>query len=175
VSAEISTPESGSWLRTLLSGRPHQVIHSARGIYMYRWYLLPRSRWCNVYLHKFVGSDDAPALHNHPWWFASLVVSGSYVEVTEDGGQWRGPGSLAYRPARHRHRLQLTRDASGRERPCVSIVITGPHRQTWGFFCPHRNGAWRFIHWRDFSAGGCGEVGDEASTPAPVSHDIPTT
>lgn len=158
MSAQISTPENGSWLGLLFSGRPHQLVASERGIYLYRWYLIPRNRWCNVYLQKFVGSDDPPALHNHPWWFASLLLSGTYCEVTEHDSRWRVPGRLALRPARYRHRVELARDACGCERPCLSVVVTGPRRQEWGFFCPRRNGEWKFIPWRNFSGGGCGET-----------------
>lgn len=175
MSAIISTPDRDRWLRVLFSRRPHQVVHSERGIYLYRWYLIPQNRWCNVYLHKFIGSDDPPALHNHPWWFASLVLSGAYLEVTEDGGHWRSAGSLAYRPARHRHRVQLVRCRDGREQPCVSVVVTGPHRQGWGFFCPRRGGGWRYIRSQDFTGGGCGEVGDDAPAPNPDYSDISTT
>lgn len=157
MSAEISTPERGSWLQTLRSRRPHQVIRCERGDYLHRWFLVPQNRWVNVYVHRFVGSDDPPALHNHPWRFLSLVLSGAYLDVTEHGAQWRGPGSLVYRPAHHRHRVQLIRDAEGRERRCVSVVVTGAHQQTWGFFCPRSEGRWRFIPWREFTAGGCGE------------------
>lgn len=57
VSATISTPRGDRWLlRVLLSRRPHQVIHSERGVHLYRWYLIPRNRWCNVYLQTFTSS-----------------------------------------------------------------------------------------------------------------------
>lgn len=157
MSAEVSTPEQGSWLQTLRTRRPHQVIRCERGDYLHRWFLIPQNRWVNVYLHRFIGSDDPPALHNHPWPFLSLLISGAYFDVTEHGARWRGPGSLAYRPAYHRHRVELLRDDAGRERPCLSVVITGAHQQGWGFFCPQPDGRWRFIPWRDFTAGGCGD------------------
>jgi hypothetical protein len=161
VSAAISTPEPASWLRLLVSGRPHQQIASDNGIYLYRWFLLPRNRWCNVYLHKFVSSDDPPALHNHPWWFASLLLSGTYCEVTEHDSRWRVPGRLVVRPARYRHRVELAHDDSGREQPCWSVVVTGPRTQAWGFFCPRRTSEWQFVPWRNFSGGGCGETRED--------------
>jgi len=173
MSAIVSTPTEKPWLRTLLSGRPHQVIRSERGVYLHRYFLVPRNRWHNLYLHRFVGSDDAPALHSHPWSFATLIVSGSYTEVTENGAHWRGPGSLAFRRAGHRHRVQLLRDDTGREQTCLTIVLTGRRTQAWGFFCPRRDGTWRFIPWQNFGAGGCGEysnatdgqLGDTKSRP----------
>lgn len=160
MSEHISTPSTGSWLRTLLSGQPHQIIHSEHGVYLHRTFLVPRNSWHNIYLHRFVGSDDPPALHSHPWAFATLILRGSYTEITAGGTQWRGPGSVAFRRAGHRHRVQLHRDRQGREQPCVSIVITGRRSHQWGFFCPRRDGTWRFIPWQNFGAGGCGEYGN---------------
>jgi len=173
VSASISAPSHRSWLQQLLSGRPHQEVATERGgIYLKRWFLVPHNRFVNIYLHKFVGSDDPPALHNHPWWFASLLLSGTYCEVTECGSRWRVPGRLVFRPARHRHRVELARDDSGREQPCLSVVVTGPHRQAWGFFCPRRNGEWRFIPWRNFGGGGCGEAGHDRPHEMWIQHVI---
>ncbi len=161
MSAEVSTPEPGSWFQKLRSRRPHQVIRCARGEYLRRWFLVPqKNRFVNVYLHKFVGSDDPTALHNHPWRFLSLVLSGAYVEVTEHGTQRRSPFSVAYRPAHHRHRIQLIRDQDGERPPCLSVVITGAHQQGWGFFCPPAppTGAGASSPpGGDFTAGGCGD------------------
>jgi hypothetical protein len=50
--------------------------------YLLRWYLIPRNRFFNVYLHKIVRSDDDRALHDHPWWWLSVMLKGRYAEVT---------------------------------------------------------------------------------------------
>ncbi|MBX8687810.1 hypothetical protein GO011_10265, partial [Mycobacterium sp. 20091114027_K0903767] len=77
MSATVSTPHPGGWLKVLLSGHPHQVITNNSAPYLQRWYLIPRNRYCNIYLHRFIASDD-PTCHDHPWWFASLLLHGSY-------------------------------------------------------------------------------------------------
>lgn len=71
------------WFATLLSGRPHFIIGGTDRPYLLRWFLIPRNRWFNIYLHKFCRDDDDRALHDHPWWFVSIMLQGSYVEHLE--------------------------------------------------------------------------------------------
>ena len=153
MSAVVSAPVGHGWLARLLTGRPHQLVGPAGDPYLKRWFLIPRNRWGNVYLHEFLRSDDPDALHNHPWAFLSLCVRGSYVEVTESGRRSRRPGGVAFRQARFAHRIEVTGSGSARPRPCWTVVVTGPKVQEWGFFCSPG----RFVPWTQFD-GGCGEV-----------------
>src|SRR4051812_37025247 len=97
------------WLKTLCSGKPHFFIGGQDAPYMLRWYLLPRNPWLNLYLHKFLRDDDDRALHDHPWWFVSLMLRGAYYETTPS--EWtelgqvalRKAGSIAFRRATHQH------------------------------------------------------------------------
>src|SRR6185312_6999729 len=50
-----------------------------------RWFVVPRNFFNNVYLHRFLRSDDDRALHDHPWDNRSWVLSGEYVEHLQDG------------------------------------------------------------------------------------------
>jgi hypothetical protein len=47
--------------------RPDFIIGGADNPYLLRWWIIPRNRWCNVYLHKILRDDDPRALHDHPW------------------------------------------------------------------------------------------------------------
>src|ERR1700730_1780235 len=82
MTAVVSSPDERQWFRTLLCGQPHQVVKTEVGTYLYRWFLLPHNRWRNVYLHKFVRSDDPGPLHDHPWDFVSLCLATGYDEIT---------------------------------------------------------------------------------------------
>ncbi len=164
MSATVSTPTPGRWLSVLLRGRPHEVIDNHDAAYLQRWHLIPRNRWCNIYLHRFIASDDATC-HDHPWGFTSVLLRGVYDEVQPHRTTTRRAGSIAVRRAQHRHSVRLRRDASGREVPCLSVIITGPRIREWGFWCPGRSGADRFVPWRQFGPGGCGENGNEVHQP----------
>lgn len=127
---------------------------------MLRWYIVPRNRWLNVYLHKFCRDDDDRALHDHPWWFLSLMIRGMYTEIiAQDWERNSGRGfvrsapSLAIRRAEHRHRVVLERDGTGNIVPCWTLVITGPRVREWGFWCPRG-----FVPWREFTSGKHGET-----------------
>lgn len=149
-----------NWLKTLLSGKPHFIVGSAENPYLLRWYLIPRNRWLNIYLHKFLRDDDDRALHDHPWWFLSLMLRGRYREwVDRQPGEWRyfdrSAPSIAFRRASHRHRVELDRIGDGGPVPCWTLVITGPKTREWGFWCPQG-----FVPWHKFVARGKpGEVG----------------
>lgn len=81
--------------------------------YMIRWFVIPRNPWFNIYVHKFCRDDDDRALHDHPWWFVSLVLSGSYIELLSCNGvvivNERKRFSFAKRRATDRHRNQRSK------------------------------------------------------------------
>jgi hypothetical protein len=157
VSAVLSTPVGRGWLAQLLSGAPHQVVGPLEDPYLKRWFLVPPNRWGKS-RYQFVKSDDPDALHNHPWGFVSACLWGGYVEVTSAARTPRRAGSIAYRPASYRHRVELLRDSAGRGQPCWTIILTGSRRRPWGFWCPRPDGPDRFVPWQAFGAGGCGET-----------------
>ena len=172
-----------SWFKKLISGQPHFRIGSPESPYLLRWYLIPRNRWLNVYLHKFLRSDDDRALHDHPWWFVSIMVRGSYRETLQrevNLGWLRGPQplaettnersapSIAYRDTAARHRVELPADMNGKPVPCWTIVITGRSVRNWGFWCPQGFVPWQqFVEHTDHGniGRGCGEM--DSLTPAP--------
>lgn len=155
------------WFLCLISGRPHFMIGGAVRPYMLRWYIIPRNRWLNVYLHKFLRDDDDRALHDHPWWFISIMLWGSYVETRPTPAGvfhssdryvrrvgWvretrRGWLSVAFRRATDQHRVMLDNGY------CWTLVVTGSKVREWGFWCPKG-----FVVWHKFvAANDPGDVG----------------
>lgn len=151
---------------------PDFVIGQPEAPYLRRWWIIPRNRWFNIYLHQICRSDDDRALHDHPWWNVSIILKGGYFEwksqfARADGKDlskvrpWRGPGAVVFRSATAKHRLELREELrpngkrlGGRHGfpdyehfpiPCWSLFITGPRIRQWGFYCPQ---GWR--HWREF-------------------------
>lgn len=124
-----------------------------------RWFVLPRNPFSNVYLHRFLRSDDDRALHDHPWDNRSWVLAGEYVEHLQDGTlAHRVEGEAIERRAIQAHRVELITG------PAVTLFFTGPVIRPWGFYCPK---GW--VGWKEFviqeSGGnrrgrGCGEMED---------------
>lgn len=132
---------------------PDFIIGKPGSPYMRRWYVIPRNRWFNIYLHNIVRSDDDRALHDHPWWNLSILLKGSYREVTPKGTFLRGAGSVVFRRATAAHRLEV--DGS-----TWSLFITGRKVREWGFWCPQGWKIWTsFVDMTNTGAigPGCGE------------------
>jgi hypothetical protein len=128
---------------------PDCVIGPPDNPYLRRWWLIPRNRWFNLYLHNILRDDDDRALHDHPWANLSILLRGAYREVTPRGTHLRKRGSFVLRWATAAHRLEVERG------PVWTLFITGPVVREWGFHCPK---AW--VHWREFvKPGSPGEVG----------------
>lgn len=152
-----------SWLAPRL---PHKIIGEdcpGKGPLMIRYFLL-RTPWFNIYLHKFLRSDER-TMHDHPWWFWSLVLCGWYIEHTppmifeylyagkrerciEQGKAIRRyVGSLVYRPAKWAHRVELpvsfslaSEEHKAEYMPVWSLVLVGKKSRDWGFW---EKGGWR--------------------------------
>lgn len=130
------------------SRAPDFVIGGALRPYLHRWYVIPRNHALNIYLHKFIRSDDDRALHDHPWLNCSIILAGAYVEhIIEAGGinrrMTRRVGDIVFRRAKAAHRIEINV-------PSWSLFITGPVVREWGFHCPNGWRAWReFVAERD--------------------------
>jgi hypothetical protein len=143
-------------LRRLADSRPPDFVIGAD--YCRRWWVIPRNRWFNIYLHQFLHSDDDRALHDHPWWNMSWLLAGQYWEWTTVGKApcrqsseclLRSAGNKVYRRAEKPHRIELVSSE------CWSLFITGPVVREWGFHCPN---GWR--PWHEFvKADSPGQIG----------------
>ncbi|MBX2848135.1 MAG: hypothetical protein KTR16_07445 [Acidiferrobacterales bacterium] len=116
---------------------PDQVIGQN---YMQRWHLMRKPGVRNLYLHKYMGSDDDRALHDHPWTSWSILLWGRLVEVTDKGQKRIWPFIPKYRSATYSHRLILNSNRA------LTLFYTGKKIREWGFHCPK---GW--VHWTEFT------------------------
>lgn len=121
--------------------------------YLLRWFLIRKPGIRNLYLHRYLGSDDDRALHDHPWSSWSVLLWGNIVEITAQGEKRIWPLLPKYRSAEYSHRLKL------KSKGALTLFYTGKKVREWGFHCPK---GW--VHWRDFTdpdgnqvGAGCGE------------------
>lgn len=107
-------------LKKMKSRKPDFVIGSEDNPYLLRWWILPRNKFFNIYLHLFMRSDDDRALHDHPWWNASFVLDGGYYEYMP---KWKYAN-----PEKEIHTISMTPE------------------QAWYSTAPGRNCAgWKFV------------------------------
>lgn len=145
--------------------KPDFIVQRTDGyVYMRRWWLIPRNKYFNIYLHQFINDDDDRALHDHPWASLSIILKGGYLEHTPSKIHGYAtacrvfkPGSIIYRKAEYVHRIELHKQqiplteiekaalkkqgfygklANPQPKPAWTIFITGPKVRDWGFACP---------------------------------------
>ena len=120
---------------------PDVTIKKENGLtYLNRWFVIPRNRFLNIYLHQFLASDDDRALHDHPWFSVSFMLKGEIVEHSFKGLRIIPRFIPVFRSAKFAHRLEVVKG------PVWTLFITGPRIRSWGFYC-HKG--WR--HWEHFT------------------------
>jgi len=92
-------------------------------------------------VHNTLRSDEDSALHDHPWVWASWILSGGYIERTLEGDFVRNPGHLRFRSHRAFHSLILD-PAHIEQKEVWSIFFMGPHRHQWGFLVDGKKIKW---------------------------------
>lgn len=125
--------------------KPDVVIGGTEDPYLYRWHIIPRNKYFNIYLHHFMRSDDDRALHDHPWWNISILLTGGYLEHTKTDVLPRYRGSVVFRGPSTSHRIELDHG------PVWTLFITGRRVREWGFHCPQ---GWK--HWKEFTKNDAG-------------------
>jgi hypothetical protein len=136
---------------------PDFYIGGKESPYMLRWWIIPRNRFFNIYLHKFLRDDEDRAIHDHPWVSCSIILRGRYKEHAPEcscsymcGSEGRRvvrsrkAGSITFRTAAAAHRIELYGDPEKRD-VCWSLFLTGPRIRDWGFLCPKR-----WVPWQQF-------------------------
>jgi len=122
--------------------------------YLVRYYIFLKDRPdafpFNIFIHKFLKSDPEE-LHDHPWGFFTIILSGGYWEYTDVNTirrnenelsvtetttmkHWRGPGFFQKVDATHKHRIELKEDVTA-----WTLFIPFTRVREWGFFT---DGGW---------------------------------
>lgn len=124
---------------------------------VYRWWIIPRNRFFNVYLHKFMQDDDQ-VLHDHPWPSLTLILKHGYSErqfvtMPVDGQPLpetvlirRAVFKPVFRPATTAHQVVVDKGFNGETFHSWSLFFTGPKYRMWGFWCPGNGKA----HWKPY-------------------------
>ena len=101
-------------------------------------------RLFSIRLHHFRGDDDDRALHDHPWWFFTLILKGGYTDVSED--EERNPvytpmkrGRLYFRKAHHKHTVKVNPGG------VWTLCLMGPRTRDWGFWTETKGGKYRWF------------------------------
>lgn len=149
-----------SWFLNLLecNGR-HRIIMDRSGTvpYMHRYYLIFKDKMTdsdpsrklpfNAFIHYIVKSDE-DGLHDHPWWYFTLILKGGYWEETPTGTFWRGPGHFRISRPTSLHKLMLPNILHGdpADDGAWTLFIRGPKVRDWGFL----DAAGKWVYWETY-------------------------
>jgi hypothetical protein len=119
---------------------PDLVIAPGGGAYLWRWHVIPRNEYGNVYFHIQIASDPERPLHDHPFDNTSVILAGGYDELHQRHPAASSPvtirkmrtGDVVFRKAEEAHRLLLASDLGY----TMTLFSTGPKRRRWGFWFP---------------------------------------
>ena len=92
-----------------------------------RYYLLfrKRPRWFpfNILIHHILDDDHGVGLHNHPFPYITIIISGGYWETDKNKNKiWRDRFYVGFRSADNLHRVDLEPGIKP-----VTIYIAGPY------------------------------------------------
>lgn len=111
--------------------------------YLTRWVL--QTPLGSLRLHHWHAGrgDDPRAMHDHSWWFWTLVLWGEYTDMSPgfdpeditppDYREALQAGSLRFRSALWKHTVEAG------PKGAWTLLLTGPHCRLWGFY---ENGSW---------------------------------
>lgn len=127
------------------------IADAAEGPMMTR-HRLVQTPWFGVYVHEIHRPDRDRHVHDHPWTFATFILSGGYTEVAvpvrdavmlaamgttnSTRRMWRRFTFHRF-PRDHAHFID---SISGR---LITFVFVGRRAQDWGFYTPDGFVAWR--------------------------------
>lgn len=150
LAALVSDPKISTWLITRSFRTPYFHLDG----YMNRWWLFNRyhnadgsdtkQNWLmrrlpSIRIHQILRADNADHMHDHPWDARTIILSGGYCELCEDGaGHYRDVGDTrAIRFGEYHHILHVSDD------PTFTLFFTWKYIGTWGFLVDGEKVAWR--------------------------------
>lgn len=112
-----------------------QKLGTPECTYLVRW--VADFWFFSIRIHHWLSSDDQRYMHDHPWFFVTLIISGGYTEWTPTPidevaamgprvGKWYGRWSLLKRAASWKHTVET--------KGAWTILLTGRNKRRWGFW-----------------------------------------
>lgn len=101
----------------------------------------------SLYLHHIYVADGDRDRHDHPFWFASWILRGGYVESIADiSDPFKAKVKARSRWSIHKHPLILCHRIELVAPKTVTLVLTGRRRDGWGFYTKEG-----FVPWQEYN------------------------
>lgn len=103
-----------------------EALGDKQNPYLYRWTFLFFN--FSIRIHHWMRSDDTRFFHDHACDFFSLILKGSYKNVTPQGVKEVKAGSIWFSKAEKRHHLVIPKKGAW------TILFCGRPYRKWGFW-----------------------------------------
>lgn len=105
-------------------------IKNKQGTVFFRRYHLFSTPWFHCWMHHIYRADEDKHLHDHPWNYLSIVLSGCYVEELTNGRKrFRWPFSVSL--ARHTHIHKIYHILN--QKRVTTLFFVGKKTYDWGY------------------------------------------
>jgi hypothetical protein len=111
-------------------------IKSKNGELHFQRYLLFKTPWFQVYIHKIYKHDEDEHLHDHPWNIFTIILKGSYMEqlLSKDKNssflKIRTIGNCGYRSTKRFHKIKEIIKG-----PVTTLAVVGKRKNDpWGYW-----------------------------------------
>lgn len=114
-----------------------EIISKEGELHFRRWRIIS-TPWFSIYVHGIYKADEEAHMHDHPWNYTSITLSGYFSEKTiKPYGamiQFIKPFTRISRKAESLHKIQTLHSKS-----VFTLFFTGRRRREWGYDV---NGKW---------------------------------
>jgi hypothetical protein len=136
-----------------------EINDAENGEYLHRLKIVQTPLF-GVYVHRIFRPDVDRHLHDHPWWFAALILSGGYVETHQRSADapvttrsWRR-WSVHPVATGERHKIDIVAPNTR------TLILVGPKTCDWGFWTETGKVGWETYLGGDISAAARSQLDD---------------
>ena len=80
-------------------------------------------------IHRWYRSDDKRYFHDHPWDFLTVMLWGTYDNVTAEGRKTYRPGHFSFVKAEAQHYVEVPKGWGA-----LTLLLAAPPRKKWGYY-----------------------------------------
>ena len=114
-------------------------IISRSGVVHFRRYRLLSTPWFNIYIHNILKSDEDSDMHDHPFDFTSVILSGAYYENFATPPEFEINSKAYYAGDVIEHKAEDVHKITLLSKEVWTLVFTSGRNRMWGY---HTDRGW---------------------------------
>jgi hypothetical protein len=107
-----------------------EIVSKKGELHFQRWRIIS-CKWLAIYIHKIYKEDNDKHLHNHPWNYWNMILSGGYGEASMLYNQVVYHNMLPFSSSIRKH--DRYHKISTIFKPTTTLFITSGRKYDWGY------------------------------------------